>query len=150
MKKITILAGLTGLLIVLVAVGSYFLESPEERFESTREMMDTYVTIIVYHQDEGKAKKAIEAAFDRMKEIEGIASRFNTSSELYRLNEEGMVENPSPELKEMIEISVHYWNITGHAFDITILPLLNLWSGDHELFTANISHQEDLDAGIFP
>jgi len=160
MDEKMILAGLVGLLTVLVAAGGFFWEEPEEsedgqetglqRFQSTREMMDTYVKIIVYHADEEKAVEAMEAAFGRMKEIEAIASRFNSSSEVHRLNTEGTLEKPSPELVEMIETSIHYWNLTGGAFDITILPLLNLWSDYHDLFAANVSHEEDLNKGVFP
>ena len=152
MENKMILAGLIGLLVVLVAVGNLFWEEPEteERYESTRVMMNTYVKIVVYHKDEGKAREAIEASFARMEEIESIASRFNSSSELYRLNSEGIVDNPSRELVELMEISIHYCNITGGAFDVTILPLLDLWSDSHYLFSVDDRFEEDLDAGVFP
>ncbi len=156
-----ILAGLTGLLILLVAVSSYFWEEPEEneneqeseaqRFQSTREMMDTYVMIIAYHNDEEKAMDAMDTAFERIEEIEAIASRFNASSEVSRLNSDGVVNNPSPELVEIIETSIQYWEITDGKFDITIMPLLDLWSSassaaPFELFEMNQSHADALDS----
>lgn len=152
MEKRMVIAGLVGLLIVLVVVGNFFREEPEERYESSTVMMGTDVKIIVYQDDEDKAKRAIEAAFERMKDIEAIASRFNESSELYRLNTEGELANPSPELVEMLELSVLYGNITGGAFDITILPLLNLWDassgvGPFLLLGMNQSYTDTLDSG---
>ena len=152
MERRIIIAGLVGLLIVLVAAGTLFWEEPEERYESSTVMMDTNINIIVYQSDEDKAKGAIEAAFERMREIEAIASRFSESSELYELNTESELANPSPELVEMLEISVRYWEITEGAFDITILPLLDLWDassgvGPFHLFSMNQSHTETLDSG---
>lgn len=99
-----------------------------QEFEETRDMMDSFVTITVYAPDEAKAKAAMDAAFDRMAEIESIASRFDEASELSRLNREGIVNNPSPDLRELITLSLEYHRITGGAFDITILPLLDLWA----------------------
>jgi len=155
MNNLTVVAGLTGVLIVLVVVGNAFWEGPEQRYESTREMMDTYVTIIIYHTDEDEAKEIIDDAFSRMEEIIDIANRFNTSTEVYKLNTEGIVENPSPELVEMIQISIDYWDITGGVFDITIMPLLDLWNpysgaGPYLLFSVNLSHSEALDSASVP
>lgn len=98
-------------------------------FSQTRTMMDSFVTITVYAPDEQEANTAIDSAFDRMAEIEKIASRFDEASELSRLNRDGIIETPSPELRELITLSLEYNKVTGGAFDITILPLLDLWAG---------------------
>lgn len=152
MDKLTIIAGLTGLLIVLLVAGNAVFENPEQRYESSRDMMDTYVNIIVYHTDEDEAKDIMEEAFTRMAEVIAIADRFNASSEVSILNDNGTINNPSPELVEMIRISIEYSTITGGAFDITILPLLNLWdpgsgSGPYLIFTMDQSRSEALDSG---
>jgi thiamine biosynthesis lipoprotein len=114
--------------------------------------MDTYVTVIIYHNDEDEAKDIIDDAFTRMEEIISIADRFNASSEVTELNTNGVVNDPSPELVEMIQISVEYWAITDGAFDITILPLLDLWNpssgaGPYLLFNLSLSPSEALDSG---
>lgn len=152
MDKLTIIAGLTGLLIVLLVAGNVVYENPEQRYESSRDMMDTYVNIIVYHTDEAEAKDIMDEAFTRMAEVIAIADRFNASSEVSILNANGTINNPSPELVEMIRISIEYSTITGGKFDITILPLLNLWNpasgaGPYLLFTLDQSHSEALDSG---
>jgi len=149
MENIKIFTVLVSLLVVLLIVGNLFWENPEQRFESTQEMMDTYVTISLYHNDEGKAKEIMKTAFDRISEIILIASRFDSSSEVYKLNINGTIENPSPELLDMIKTSVSYWNITDGAFDITILPLLNLWNDDKGLLTINSSFEQELNSGEF-
>ena len=55
------------------------------RFEETRSLMGTYVTVVVY-STEKPAEEAISAAFARMEEIEKIASIFDEESEAFRLN----------------------------------------------------------------
>jgi len=152
MDKMTIIAGLTGLLIVLLVAGNVIYEKPEQRYESSRDMMDTYVNIIVYHTDEEEAKEIMDDAYARMAEIIAIADRFNASSEVSQLNTNGFVDNPSPELIDMITICIKYSEITGGAFDITILPLLDLWNpysgaGPYVLFSLDTANSDALDAG---
>ncbi|MDD3818593.1 MAG: FAD:protein FMN transferase [Actinomycetota bacterium] len=98
-----------------------------DKFEETREMMGTYVTITVY-SDEETAANAINAAFEEIEKIENIASIYDEKSEASFLNKNGYIEDPSPEFLELIKISVDYYNITDGCFDITVQPLLDLWS----------------------
>ncbi len=97
-----------------------------ERFEETRSLMDTFVTVVIYSEPE-TAQETIDAAFARMEEIESIATTWNSTGEAYKLNEYGYLENPSDELLELIELSLEYNEITGGSFDITVQPLLDLW-----------------------
>jgi len=136
-------------LIILLAAGSFLISEPLQRFEATQEKMGTYVTITIYHDNEDKANEIMNNAFDRMDEIIDIASRYNPNSELNRLNTNGTLKNPSDELVDMISESIYYWNVTGGAFDITILPLLNLWNDEKELLTINSSFMQDLNDGNF-
>ena len=98
-----------------------------DRFEETREMMGTYVTIIIYTQ-EGQSREILDAAFARIQEISDIASIYDQESQMSELNREGMIREPSRELRELIELSVEYYDISGGSFDITISPVLRLWS----------------------
>ncbi len=97
-----------------------------DKYEVTREMMGTYITVIVY-ADKDTAGEAIEAAFKRIGEIESIASIYDENSEASRLNNEGSIESPSREFRELMDLSVYYYNISGGSFDITIGPVLELW-----------------------
>jgi thiamine biosynthesis lipoprotein len=103
------------------------LGQPLRKFEATRSMMNTFVTITVYSLDEQAAEEAIQAAFARMVEIERIASIFNEESEAFRLNQEGRLTEPSDDLRQLITMSVEYYQLTDGYFDITVQPLLDLW-----------------------
>jgi thiamine biosynthesis lipoprotein ApbE len=128
MLKIANIIGLCFFIIVVCITGCIQFDESEEKYEDTRDKMDTFVSIIVYSSDEAKAIEAIESAYKRIDEIVALANRFNESSEISQLNSNGILKNPSPELVDMIETSVKYNSITNGAFDITILPLLDLWS----------------------
>jgi len=145
-----ILVGLICLLIIVIVAVSFLVKEPMQRFEQTKEKMDTYVTITIYHSDKDKANEIIATAFSRIDEVINISSRFNPNSELSILNNKGIIQNPSDELVEMIKESIHYWNVTGGTFDITILPLLDLWNDDKELLTIFNSFENDLNNEIFP
>ncbi|HEY4695960.1 MAG TPA: FAD:protein FMN transferase [Candidatus Hydromicrobium sp.] len=102
--------------------------STTEKIEETREVMGSYATITVF-SDEETGNKAINAAFDRIQEIEDIASIFDENSEASFLNKNGYLDNPSPDFLNLVNSSIDYYNITGGCFDITVQPLLDLWSG---------------------
>jgi FAD:protein FMN transferase len=99
-----------------------------ERFEETREMMGTYVTIIIY-ADEDDYAEVMDAAYNRIQQVVDVASVYDENSEISVLNREGYIDNPSRELKELIELSIKYYEISGGCFDITVSPVLKLWSG---------------------
>ncbi len=119
-----------GLLILLAIVigGISCTAKPLTKFEQTRSLMDTFVTITVY-SDEETAQEAINAAFSRMEEIEKEASIFDEESEAYQLNRDGYLESPSADLMELLAMSADYSRMTNGYFDITVQPLLDLWAG---------------------
>ncbi len=129
-KKIKVMAVVSVFFIIiflLLSLGSCKFRTIE-RIEETREMMGTYVSIIVY-SDQETGSKAINAAFEKIKEIEDIASIYDQNSEASFLNKNGYIDNPSSEFLDLINTSIDYYNITGGCFDITVQPLLDLWSG---------------------
>ncbi len=121
---------IAGLVILLaIALGSIScIAKPPSKWEQTRSMMDTFVTITVY-SDEETADEAIDAAFARMEEIERKASIFDEQSEASQLNRDGYLDAPSDDLLELLTASLDYSQLTDGYFDITVQPLLDLWAG---------------------
>jgi len=119
------------LLVVALAailVAERLVFSPKlEAFAAQREMMDTLVSITVYASDEQTALAAMNTAFARMAEIVAIASIYDPDSDASRLNASGRLDDPSPELFEILEAAVRYYEVSRGTFDVTIEPLLALW-----------------------
>lgn len=102
---------------------------PLEKYEETRDMWDTFINITIYSGDEALAQEAINAAFTRMEEIGNASSIFDENSQAFKLNRYGYLDNPSPDLVELVKQSIEYSELTGGSFDITVQPLLDLWAG---------------------
>jgi len=126
-KSHQVIAGL--LILLTVALGATSCASkPLMKFEETRDMMGTFVTITVY-SDEKTAEEAISAAFARMEEIERVASIFDEQSQAFQLNRDGHLDAASDDLLLLLTMSLDYSQMTDGCFDITIQPLLDLWAG---------------------
>jgi len=95
--------------------------------------MDTAVRIEVALSngiDETKARLAISKAFDEIGRVEGVFSVYKPESEISRVNRLGKDEKLriSEEVFGLIKKSVEYSRKTGGVFDITVKPLVDLWS----------------------
>lgn len=91
-------------------------------------MMDTKVSITVYARDAESADSAIEAGFAEITRLSQTFNIHDGDSEAARLNREGSIENPSPQLRRLVESSLQYSNLTGGAFDVSVQPVLDLYS----------------------
>ena len=115
------------LIVLILMLGTTGCSAPLKKFEATRTMMDTFITFIVYTTDEARAEEVMNAAFDRMEEIESVASIYDEQSQAFQLNQDGYLESPSKDLSNLIELSLRYSQQTDGYFDITVQPLLELW-----------------------
>ena len=114
--------------LLLTSVSCALKASAEEKYEEGRaNLMNTLFNVTVYSDDKDLAKSAIKAAYARMEEIAAVASIFDPNAEAYKLNQNGFIDHPSPDLLALIRLSIEYNKITDGAFDITVQPLLDLW-----------------------
>jgi thiamine biosynthesis lipoprotein len=98
----------------------------DEKVDKYATKMDTIMHLTAYGPN---ASKAIEAAFNRVDEIEKIASSSISTSDVNKINEAAGKEyvNVHPEIIKIIKTSVEYSKISNGAFDITVSPLIKLW-----------------------
>ncbi len=121
-RKILLFSGVLFLFLFLLSVtrvtrGSAYVTREEPA-------MGTFVTITI--ESRGDCRTIFNGAFDKIRELEGIFSVHDPSSELSRLNALKEME-VSDRLSYLISRSLEISKITGGAFDITVLPLMNLY-----------------------
>lgn len=93
-------------------------------------LMGTFLSIEVFHQDKDKTVRAIEAAFNEVRRIERLLSRFREDSSVYKINNLAYYKPQTidTELFCLISDCLEFSDRSGGAFDITEAPLVDLWS----------------------
>ena len=100
-------------------------------FSETRSIMGTTVTIKVLDTNETHALESIDRAFDEIYYVDELMSSYKNDSELSILNRQGHLDNVDPNFIYVLERSKYYSEISGGAFDVTIKPILDLWSSKY-------------------
>ncbi len=96
--------------------------------ERTEQMMGTYATITIIDRDTKRANLAMDAAFEEIKRVEELMSRYNENSEVSSLNRNGTNWTAlSHDTIYVLKKAEYYSEISNGSFDITCNPLLDLW-----------------------
>ncbi|MCC6342184.1 MAG: FAD:protein FMN transferase [Bryobacterales bacterium] len=118
-------------LLVAVRYATY-RESENGLLKVQRPLMGTVWTIeVAGHQPEA-ARKAIAAAYTELERIDRMMSEWRPDSPISAVNAAAgkhPVEAPA-ELREMLERSIHYSEITEGVFDVTWRGMGNIWRFD--------------------
>ncbi|MBU1704559.1 MAG: FAD:protein FMN transferase [Nanoarchaeota archaeon] len=103
-------------------------EAPLYKTTKTTTMMGTNIEVTVLNLDYDKAETAIQTAFDEIKRIEDMMSNTINGSLVYEINSNGLVENVPDEFFQMIKESLKYGDLSEGSFDITVQPILDLYT----------------------
>jgi len=124
------LACLSGLgLAIPLAELSKTSGSDRRQVEARRSISTLGTTVTITVEDDSspaRAEAGIADAFIKIRELEAELTRFQSSSQVYRLNQLGQVEAPTPELVEALRKARYFSDRTGGVFDITVKPALDL------------------------
>jgi len=93
----------------------------------TRLAMGTFVSMTLLHPSKDQAEEALERAFEEMNRLSGLLSRYDQASAVAFANKEGRAQDLSPELVQVVSSALHYYSLTGGAFDITVKPVVDLF-----------------------
>ena len=100
--------------------------SKEQAFSKSAFYFDTQLTITIYSEN---AEELLEECMQICERMEKIFSRTRKDSELYAINHRNTdTLKISDDMKTVIEAGLHGYEISNHAFDITIAPLLETWN----------------------
>ena len=87
---------------------------------------DAHMTL--HHPDPAAAEKMIAAALAEVRRLERIFSLYHPNSALGRLNANGKLSMPPPELVTLLERARDISKATNGAFDVTVQPLWHLYA----------------------
>lgn len=132
LKGLILLLSASALLLAGVFVSRLFKEP--RLFHRSEYIMGTIFDITAVDDDERLLEVTSKKAFDEIKRIEGLMSRYKETSEVSLVNKNAGV-GPVKVGHELIEVLVEAKRISelsDGAFDVTIGPLTNLWGFDLE------------------
>lgn len=91
--------------------------------------LGTQVNLTVCCDDRQMANEAMAAAFAEIERVETVMSLYRADSQVSQLNRDGELTNPHPWLTQVLRTAGDLSARTDGAFDITVQPLWNLYSG---------------------
>lgn len=87
--------------------------------------LGTVLSFRVAHTDPAQAERALDAAVGTIRHVEAHMSLFDPDSAICRLNREGVLRSPHPDLVHIFQLAQSVSARSGGAFDITVQPLWN-------------------------
>ncbi|MCL2696602.1 MAG: FAD:protein FMN transferase [Oscillospiraceae bacterium] len=112
--------------------------------------LGTFVTVST-PDTSAMAAAAFDRAFERLSEIEMIASAKNADSELFYVNQNAFKNDiaVSEELFFLLETGLYYSSLTNGAFDITLGSVVELWGiGTNAEFVRGKPDEPEISAAI--
>jgi thiamine biosynthesis lipoprotein len=83
----------------------------------------TVLSLKVGHADADRAGQALDAAVRLIRHVEAQTSLFDADSALCRLNRDGVLRDPHPDLVQVFRLAQGISKRSGGAFDVTVQPL---------------------------
>ncbi len=87
----------------------------------------TTVWLRAAHSDEQVAQRGVAAAATAVQRVDQLMSLFRPDSEIVRLNRDGALQDPAPELLRVLRLALQVAQASGGLFDPTVQPLWQLW-----------------------
>lgn len=118
---------------------------PEQSFDKSGIAMDTTVSL---RASGPEAQAAVTEGFQRIGELDKLASSQNPNSDVSRINQAAGREyvQVDPAIYEMIEYSQQYSEKTDGIWDITVGVITNLWDIGND--DQHVPSQEEIDGAL--
>lgn len=104
--------------------------------------LDTVVSLTLYGT---KEEAPLDECFSLLENFESLLSRTKEGSDIWNINHSG--GNPvtvSEETAQLLQIALHYCELSDGAFDITVAPLLDLWNFQPEQHKGTVPDPEEI------
>ena len=125
----------TGMATLMAQGALHGSVAPGQKHLRRAKALGTKVKFTVFHPEQKRANRAIDAALDKIEHVEQLMSLYRTDSQLSLLNRQGSLRNPHPDLVTALKKSIDLSRRTGGAFDVTVQPLWKLYARHADLRT---------------
>lgn len=107
------------------AAGSWWQHLPAATHWRERQLIGfgTTLSLQVAHDTGTLAEQALDEAIATVRHVEALMSLFKADSALSRLNRDGVLHDPHPDLVQVLMIAQDVSRRSGGAFDVTVQPL---------------------------
>ncbi|KAB2665284.1 FAD:protein FMN transferase [Brucella tritici] len=123
-RRLVLAGGAAGVMLYVIPKSAASLELPEP-IVWRGQAMGAPAKIILYHPDRSTAERLLRATAQEAERLENIFSLYRADSELTKLNRNGALASPSPDLIEVLRICHECWQASDGLFDPTVQPLWN-------------------------
>jgi FAD:protein FMN transferase len=138
-RAIRIVAAAAGLPLLIAAVRA--AAPAGQLFHWQGEVLGALSELALWHTDAALAQRTIVRVRGEIARYERIFSLYRPDSEISRLNADGTLAAPSPELRGLVETSQRFSILSDGAFDISVQPLWRLYEAH---FWSHSDIQRDL------
>ena len=90
--------------------------------------MGAMASIMLVHPDRKAGERLLDRCVAEITRLEDILSLYRSNSALSRFNRDGMLDDPPPELTEVLSAAVDLARNSDGAFDPTVQPLYELYA----------------------
>ncbi|MEW6663626.1 MAG: FAD:protein FMN transferase [Thermodesulfobacteriota bacterium] len=108
--------------------------------------MGTFVTVIVVCPDPEQAKHSVDMAFREIQRVADLMNVRKADSEVSQLNRNGFHDHLSSDTRTVIQRANYFSELSGGAFDLTVLPLLSLW--ENHAARHSVPNEEELSRAL--
>ena len=97
------------------------------KVSKTRLAMGTFVSMTLIHPSRDEAEEAIGRANKEIDRLVRLMNRFDETTVLSQLNNDGYLKDLPPEIAQVIARSLYFHKISQGAFDISVKPLIDIF-----------------------
>ena len=145
-RKLSVLADLGLQRVEDTPVQAAAVRIDENTYKVTcgRPAMGTFISVTALHPSRDLAENAIGRAFEEMDRRIAIFNRFDGASAVSLLNREGRLVGGPPEVSRVVGRALHYHRMSHGTFDMTVKPLLDLFSQGQGIGAAGGPDQQEI------
>lgn len=100
-----------------------FASPPPHQMTKRAHALGASVSITALGAERAAVEAAIDSAFLELERVESLMSIYRPDSELSRLNRDGILKNPSPQMRQVLSYAKDLSARSDGAFDVTVQPL---------------------------